>query len=329
MSSRSQGTKNRHPSRKQRSGRKRGASDAKAPVLGQSGNGHAAPTPAQFGARAPLAGKALAPEVPPLSLRGQFLAPEMRQAKISRVKARPAPAARVDSPPPRPGQPPKILSAVIRPTSALGTALSVSFSMGWNGPPLLEVANDDMEDIRASQPQPIDYSVIVTAEPAEAAVADTQAEPAAPYLHTEAGDTISPPCRCPGMPNLWPRRNRSPRALIPEIPASPCRAIWHPRSPRRGCGARWGSGCAAPGNCWPRALWSRRHGRARPPRDHARGDRADSIARGKSPAAHATGRHDADTDRTSPHDGSAHDGSGAGLNPRQNLRRRSDGRPAP
>jgi hypothetical protein len=98
MSSRSQGTKNRHPSRKQRSGRKRDASDAKAPVPGRSGNGHAAPNPAQFGARAPLAGKAIAPEVPPLSLRGQFLAPEMRQAKISRVKARPATAARVDSP---------------------------------------------------------------------------------------------------------------------------------------------------------------------------------------------------------------------------------------
>lgn len=236
MSSRSQGTKNRHPSRKQRSGRKRGASDAKAPVPGPSGNGHAAPTPAQFGARAPLAGKAIAPEVPPLSLRGQFLAPEMRQAKISRVKARPATAARVDSPPPQPGQPPKILSAVIRPTSALGTALSVGFSMGWNGPPLLEVANDDMVDIRASQPQPIDYSVIATAEATEAAVADTQAEPAAPYLHTEAGDTTSPALPLPrhAEPLAAPKPvatrpdTRDPSKPLPRhlAPAKPSEGLW-------------------------------------------------------------------------------------------------------
>jgi hypothetical protein len=200
--------------------RKRGASDAKAPVPGRSGNGHAAPTPAQFGARAPLAGKAIAPEVPPLSLRGQFLAGDAAgQDLAGQGQTRHCRAGR--QPPPQPAQPPKILSAVIRPTSTLGTALSVGFSMGWNGPPLLEVANDDMVDIRASQPQPIDYSVIATAEPAEAAVADTQAEPAAPDLHTETSDTISPPCRCPGMPNLWPRRNLRSRALTPEIPASP------------------------------------------------------------------------------------------------------------
>jgi len=231
MSSRSQGTKNRHASRKHRSGRKHGAPDAKAPVLSRSGNGHAAPTPAQFGARAPMAGKAAAPDVPSLSLRGRFLAPEMRQAQLSRAK--PA-ARREDRPSAKPKQPCKIVSAIVRPTSALGAAPSSSFRMARRGPPVLEGANDEVVGIRASLPEAIDYSVTAMAEvAAPGAKAELPASPLPEaHLHTASAPALPLPRHAEPLAEPQPVKARpdtsDPRSPLPRhlAPARPSEGLW-------------------------------------------------------------------------------------------------------
>jgi hypothetical protein len=106
--------------------------------------------------------------------------------------------------------------------------------MGWNGPPLLEVANDDRVDIRASQPQPIDYSVIATAEPAEAAVADTQAEPAPRSPYRDRDDLPALPLPRHVEPLAEPKPvttrpdTRDPSKPLPRhlAPAKPSEGLW-------------------------------------------------------------------------------------------------------
>ncbi|WP_068092029.1 hypothetical protein [Novosphingobium rosa] len=243
MSSRSQGTKNRHAARKHRSGRKRGAKDATTPALARSSHGHAAPTPAQFGARAPLASRPAAPDVPSLSLRGHWLAPEMRQAQPSRIKAKPVAARHQDSPAPEPVKAPKITSAIVRPMSAPGMAhLSISFRMSRNGPPLLERARDEVAGITAACPQGSDaFASAETVEglPASPAVMPEQATPAPAeaYLHTSPDDTAAPALPLPRQteplaePLAAPQRiPQSPDASCPLprhlAPAKPSEGLW-------------------------------------------------------------------------------------------------------
>lgn len=194
MSSRSQGTKNRHATRKHRSGRKRGAQNAKVPALAR--NGHAAPTPAQFGARAPLASKSVAPDVPSLSLRDRFLAPEMRQAQLSRITVTPAVAAsHAESAAPEPApaitaetapeatKPPRIMSAIVRPISAPAPGmahLSISFRVSRNGPPLLEQPDGTVLGITAPCPQGDEHAAFASMEMAEVSPEDAATPESAP-----------------------------------------------------------------------------------------------------------------------------------------------------
>ncbi|WP_206238181.1 hypothetical protein [Novosphingobium terrae] len=257
MSSRNQGTKNRHAARKHRSGRKRGAKDAMAPALAR--NGHAAPTPAQFGARAPLVVRSTAPDVPSLSLRGRFLAPEMRQVQLSRTKAEPAAAARpaddqAAEAATKPLETPKITSAIVRPMSAPDSApcmahLSITFRISRNGPPLLERASDEVTVITATCPQSSDAfassdmvevlpdSPPPTQAPEPAPMAQEREEqapaPAETCLHANPGDTASPALPLPG--DAEPLAQPQPIMQSPDIsrplprhraPAKPSEGLW-------------------------------------------------------------------------------------------------------
>jgi hypothetical protein len=231
MSSRSQGTKNRHATRKHRSGRKRGAQEAKAPALAR--NGHAAPTPAQFGARAPLAGRATAPEVPGLSLpnlslRSRFLAPEMRQVQLSRTAVTPAAtASHAESPAPEPvpaataeaapetTKPPKIMSAIVRPISAPAPGmahLSISFRVSHKGPPLLEQPAGEVPGITALCPQGDDHAAFASTE-----VAETELSPPEPAPPEPTPIAASPEPVVPALPAIID----APMADVPAEPSPP------------------------------------------------------------------------------------------------------------
>lgn len=231
MSSRSQGTKNRHATRKHRSGRKRGAQDAKAPALAR--NGHAAPTPAQFGARAPLASKAVAPDVPSLSLRGRFLAPEMRQAQLSRMAVTPAVAishaesAEVEPAPaitaetaPETTKPPRIMSAIVRPISAPAPGmahLSISFRVSRNGPPLLEQPADAVPGITAPCPQGDEHAAFASMEMAEVSPEEAASPEAAPVVaQREATGPASP--EADTSPAGSPLMGTLPEPVVPALP---------------------------------------------------------------------------------------------------------------